>query len=204
MMALGALTVLGGLAEEGRPMPSTVAGRKLLALRAAGLFASALWALPTIAAVSSCDNYAMSLDGRDDFITVPDSDSLDLATGMTIEVWINSETNSGPRVFISKWSRAGDLSYIFKDHNFSDKLEVTLVLSNGDSVDLEGSTSIPPSRWVHVAATYDSAAREVRLYLNGQLDASIGTSGGGNTPFRNTIINRVGLQRDRMFRGPDG
>jgi hypothetical protein len=33
-------------------------------------------------------NYALQFDGINDFVMAPDSNSLDLSTGMTIEAWI--------------------------------------------------------------------------------------------------------------------
>jgi hypothetical protein len=74
-------------------------------------------------------NYALLFDGIDDFVKVPDSNSLDLSTGMTIEAWIKSDltSDSGARVIVSKWhDPTGEQSYIFKDHNSTPNLRIEL------------------------------------------------------------------------------
>src|SRR5436190_10866878 len=70
---------------------------------------------------------AFSLDGIDDRIRVPHQDALNPSAGFSIEAWIRSNSTAGPRVIVSKWNdNTGDWSYIFKDHNTSDKLRIEL------------------------------------------------------------------------------
>ena len=107
---------------------------------------------------------ALSFDGTNDYVFVPDDDSLDLSSGMTIAAWIYSGSTVGARVIAAKWDDntiPNQHSYIFKDHDASDKLRIEL--SGG--TDLTGSTSIATGTWIHVAATFDSST--VRLYYNG-------------------------------------
>ncbi len=117
-------------------------------------------------------NSAYSFDGSDDYIRVPDDDSLDLSDGMTIMAWINSNDTSGPKVIVSKWNdNTSDHSYIFKDHDSSDKLLIELSKGyHNDLAKLEGTTSIATEEWIHVATTFDS--NTVELYFNGIEDAS--------------------------------
>jgi hypothetical protein len=116
---------------------------------------------------------AFSLDGVDDSIRVPNHPSLNPARALTIEAWIHSASTEGARDIVSKWNDdTGEWSYIFKDHNDSDKLRIELSESiHNDLADLEGSTSIPLGTWVHVATTYDAGEGTVRLYFNGIEDA---------------------------------
>ncbi len=121
---------------------------------------------------------AAKFDGTDDYILVPDNDTLDLSDAMTITAWIKSESTSGPRVIVSKWNdNSWDYSYIFKDHNYSDKLRITLTKGGlrGDLGDLTGAAFIPLETWIHVAATYDSDT--LRLYFNGVQDGTLSASG---------------------------
>lgn len=116
-------------------------------------------------------NYALEFDGVDDYVSVPDSNSLDLTAGMTIEAWINSYNTAGAHVIVSKWDDFTGpdqgQSYIFKDHNDSDRLRIELADVGGD---LGGGASIVTGNWTHVATTYDS--NYLRLFYNGSLDGS--------------------------------
>lgn len=116
---------------------------------------------------------AFQLDGIDDYIHIPHDPALNPAAGLTIEAWIYSESTTGPRVIASKWNDStSDWSYIFKDHNTSDKLRIELSRDvHHDLADLSGTTEIATGTWVHAAATFDGAT--VRLYYNGVEDARL-------------------------------
>jgi hypothetical protein len=123
---------------------------------------------------------AFRFDGVDDYIRVPNHPSLNPASALTIEAWIHSASTEGARDIVAKWNDdTEDWSYIFKDHNDSDKLRIELSESiHNDLADLEGSTSIPLGTWVHVATTYDAGEGTVRLYFNGIEDASLAVGPG--------------------------
>jgi hypothetical protein len=106
---------------------------------------------------------AFSFDGIDDYIRVPHHPSLNPVSALTIEAWIHSASTEGPRVIVSKWGNFDD-SYLFKDHNDSDKLLIQLAETVlPDLGDLAGSASIQLGTWVHVATTYDATDGTVRL-----------------------------------------
>lgn len=134
-------------------------------------------------------NYALDFDGINDFVRVPDSNSLDLSNGMTIEAWIKSNSTDGARVIVSKWKDQSprDHSYIFKDHNNSDKLRIELSKSDhNDLADLEGTNPIVTGNWIHAATTYDMS--NVRLFYNGAQDrVGLPNTGGGLT--RNSLTD---------------
>ena len=52
---------------------------------------------------------ALTFDGVDDWVTVPDTNPLDLATGMTIEAWVNPSALGGWRTVLLK-ERSNQLS----------------------------------------------------------------------------------------------
>ncbi|KKO20342.1 MAG: Ig-like domain-containing protein [Candidatus Brocadia sp.] len=136
-------------------------------------------------------NSAYSFDGIDDHILIPDNNSLDLSNSLTITAWIKSLDTSGPRAIVSKWNDdTRDWAYLFKDHNDSDKLRIELSQGNHhDLADLEGTTSIVPDQWIHVAVTYDS--NFVKLYFNGAEDASLSRTGIMNNSAENLLIGAV-------------
>jgi len=115
--------------------------------------------------------YALRFDGSDDYVVVPDSESLKPREALTIEAWIKSETTQGARVIVSKWGPGYGPGYIFKDHNWTDGLRLQVILAEGGEADVAGETPIALNRWIHVAATFDSA--HARLYYNGELDGEV-------------------------------
>jgi protocatechuate 3,4-dioxygenase beta subunit len=115
---------------------------------------------------------AFQLDGVSAYIRVPNDPSLNLASALTIEAWINPTSTTGPRVIASKWNdNTSDWSYIFKKDNTTDKLRVQLTKSvHGDLADLVGTTDLSLGAWIHAATTYDSSTGKVLLYFNGVQD----------------------------------
>ncbi len=136
-------------------------------------------------------NNAYIFDGINDYILVPDNNSLDLSIGLTITAWIYSSDTSGPRVIISKWNdNTWEHSYLFKDHNSSDKLRISLSKGNFyDLADIEGSTSITVGKWMCVAVTYDF--NTITLYVNGIEDVSSKRTGTIANSVTNMLIGAV-------------
>lgn len=116
-------------------------------------------------------NSAYFFDGIDDYIRVPDDNSLDFTDAFTITAWINSNNNSGPKGIVND----SQLSYYFKIHNDSDKLRIELTNSSGNIVELEGNTSIPLDTWTFVAVTFGNGF--AKLYVDGELDSQVSVSG---------------------------
>lgn len=117
----------------------------------------------------------ISLDGADDYLSVEDSDSLDIGgEAMTIVVWADSEawtagwghivrkTPENPRIYILGVHSTG-LAFTFLK---TDVMQVT---------DIQGATALPTGEWLHLAMTYDGA--EVTIYVNGEVDITAPANG---------------------------
>jgi len=113
---------------------------------------------------------ALIFNGGNARITIPDSVSLHLSTGMTLEAWVNpTAVTSGWRDVIYK---ANDIYY----------LEATSVGVGAPAAGgtftpstLLGTTALSAGVWSHLAATYDGA--NLRLYVNGVQAASTAQTG---------------------------
>lgn len=129
---------------------------------------------------------ALSFDGTDDWVTINDSPSLDLTTGMTLEAWVYPTEFSGSwqwRTVILK-EASSNLAYALYAN--SDSNVPTFEAYNGSTNnELKGTRSLNLNSWIHIAATFDSTTE--RLYINGNEVAS--------SPLSGTIMVSEGVLR---------
>jgi hypothetical protein len=117
---------------------------------------------------------ALAFDGVNDKVVVPDSNSLDLTTKLTLEAWVY------PTGAMSSWD-----TILMKEQPPSNLLYV--LYANGDSnvpngwlwlgseQGILGTSTLPLNTWSHLALTYDGAT--LRFYVNGQLVQSRAQTG---------------------------
>ena len=125
-------------------------------------------------------------NGPRDFVEIPDSDSLDLEDGLTVEMWI----------FLNSQSTAGGTGatkegvYKFGPRNDSKVLiRMTTTTKAWGSAVVIGNTEMPLKKWVHIAGTYDAASGKGKLYFDGEIDNE-GDIGGKIT--KNNVVLWLG------------
>jgi concanavalin A-like lectin/glucanase superfamily protein len=100
---------------------------------------------------------AISLDGISQFVSVPDSASLDMTDNITVAFWINASTASspGPRV-------------VSKNYSWDVKLNAGYPQFTSGSYYAALSSTITANTWVHIAFTYASTSQTpLAAYVNG-------------------------------------
>jgi subtilisin family serine protease len=115
---------------------------------------------------------ALSFNGSNARVNVPDASSLDLTSGMTLEAWVKPATLSGWRTALLK-EQPGQLVYALYAN--TDTNRPSAHVFNGADLNTRGTAQLPLNTWTHLAATYDGSA--LRLYVNGTLASSRGVSG---------------------------
>jgi glucose/arabinose dehydrogenase len=109
---------------------------------------------------------ALSFDGVDDLVLVPDASSLDLTTGMTLEAWVYpTSAMSGWKAILNKQAD----SYFLVANTPSDHPGVGGHIFGGSCCALleAAGAALAPNAWTHLAGTYDGT--NLRLYRNGVL-----------------------------------
>jgi hypothetical protein len=122
---------------------------------------------------------AFSLDGVDDYVAVPDADSLDLTGNLTIEGWVNPTDISGERTIVSKRTLDNNnVTYVLFLRNGQPRLS-TRTGGGLFNEEVFATSLVPTNQFTHLAVTVSGS--QYAFYLNGQL-AGQSTSG--------TLLNR--------------
>ena len=146
------------------------------------------------------DGLAFGGNGPRDFIEVPDSDTLDVVDGLTVEMW----------VFLNSASTAGGTGAT-KENSYklgprSDRkvlLRMTTAVQAWGAAVVISNTALSLNKWIHTAATYDAESGAGKVYIDGELDnegeigGAIRTNndvlwiGRGAGPFLDGLIDEV-------------
>ena len=118
-------------------------------------------ATATTGVLGNCLNF----DGSDDYVSLGTDSGLNLLNGGTIAMWINTDDMTNLRFFGMGTNK---LELLSEDVTNFIKFRV----SDGTVKNAVGDIAVPDSTWTHVAGTYDKDEGEIKLYVNGVLDAT--------------------------------
>ena len=113
---------------------------------------------------------ALSFDGVNDQVNIPDAGSLDLTTGMTLEAWINPSASGTWRSILLKERPAG-LAYALYATDVNAPMGVVFTSNEFET----RGPSFPNNAWTHLATTYDGST--LRQYINGAQVSSRSVTG---------------------------
>ena len=114
---------------------------------------------------------AVVFDGTNDFVSIPNSPSLQLGRTGTVEAWVSLDTRGRWNGILGKATSSADQA-----HSYALEIDTAgkpfCLIGNGTSSNLvKGATSLQTQRFYHLACTWDGA--QLRLYLDGALSKSV-------------------------------
>jgi flagellar hook protein FlgE len=117
----------------------------------------------------------LEFDGVDDYISVPDSSSLE-PTDLTLIAWYQpNEEYPLNGDFIGKqchdyWGNAAGKTYSFGINDIDNYIRGGFEKSNNQQVDYVGNNPITIDTWSYLALTFDKSTQEGICYVNGVLN----------------------------------
>jgi hypothetical protein len=114
---------------------------------------------------------ALTFDGSDDRVVVPDDPSLDLSGGLTLEAWIKPDIHDGDWRTVMMKEGALDLAYgLYSSASTFNSSKPLVAIDDNASRVLSGPTVLPLNEWSHIAGTYNGTT--LRFYRDGELVAT--------------------------------
>jgi RHS repeat-associated protein len=142
---------------------------------------------------------ALSFDGTNDRVVVPDSASLDLDDEMTLEAWVKPTSVGGDfqTVALKEW---GDYLVYGLEADDAGKPWGAAYMHDADSlVSAGGPSALAANTWAHLAVSYDGS--QIKVYVNGSEVASEPASGPIETSGGDLSIGGTAAFADQWFDG---
>jgi hypothetical protein len=139
--------------------------------------------------------YALDFDGTNEYVNVPDDTSLE-PTSVTVEAWINTDTNAGDHSIAGKWRETLGFHLNPSTYNgyvlYQDgaTLKMTVGFGAGSYRTASVAGAIAAGQWQHVAGTYNGTTGDMAVFSNG---VEVGTaSGAANAISYGTETGKIG------------
>ena len=151
-----------------------------------GLFLS-LWIMISTNTLYAQAGASLNFDGTNDNC----QGTRRISTDFTIEFWIKTTTGSsaGTQWYDGRGLVDSQVSTVNDDFGISilgNKAAFGVGNYNGTDVTIQSTSNVTTGNWVHIAATREQASGQIKLYINGTLEAT-GTSSS------NTISANAGV-----------
>jgi hypothetical protein len=116
------------------------------------------------------DTNALDLDGGNDYVSIPDNDSLDLGQNLTLIAWIKKDSsyNSWDNIISKKNESLYAYALTMRRHEDDVRLIVNTTSTSSNGGEVTAGT------WNHIVGTYDGS--NLILYINGKEASSRSTS----------------------------
>ena len=131
---------------------------------------------------------ALSFNGTSSLVTIPNSASLQLSSGMTLEAWVKASTVSA--AWRDVLYKANDDFYL-EATSSNGSLPDAGLIAGGSYADAFGTAKLTANTWAFLTETYDGST--LKFYVNGTLVASTPHTGAIQTSTSPLQIGGDGL-----------
>ncbi len=144
----------------------------------------------------------IKFDGIDDYINIPDGDTLDGFTNTTVALWINPSSLSGSQQLVNKYEPTGDqrsYTLVFENSGI-----IRWAFSNDGTSgtfgdwDTDSTVITSTGTWYHVVITHQDAANNVDIYINGSEVASTLKTGSVTSIHSGTAELSLGIYKPTL------
>ena len=140
---------------------------------------------------------AISFDGVNDMVTIADSASLDLTTGMTLQAWVRPAVLGWPyRTVLLKETPGSHVYALYL--NETTRPQGTMFAGGFERI-ATGAAALAANTWTHLATTYEGT--NLRLYVNGTLVTTTAASGAISTSTGALRIGANTIWPEEAFQG---
>ncbi|UCF20249.1 MAG: LamG domain-containing protein, partial [Gemmatimonadota bacterium] len=141
---------------------------------------------------------ALSFDGIDDYVLVPDDDALNMVADFTISVWVKWSGANADADILRKGSAGTSVAH-YKIELKDNRLKVRLVGIQRSTVLSDNQTGRGDGVWHNVVVTREGTVS--RLYIDGALIASSNTNVGDMSNSANLAFGAKDTGTSDFFRG---
>ncbi|MFA4830784.1 MAG: LamG domain-containing protein [Patescibacteria group bacterium] len=134
--------------------------------------------------VPGINGQALSFDGVNDYVSIPDPNLVEGLAAMSVSVWAKSDitvTANGRGIVAQSYGASGDpfLLYLRNVDN------IAFQVSTGVSVEADANTDLPDTNWHHYVGVYNGS--NVLLYVDSVLQTSQPAQTGTTTASTNPV-----------------
>jgi hypothetical protein len=142
---------------------------------------------------------SLNFDGTNDMVIVPNSTSLNITSGLTMEAWVypNAKLSGWDSILMKE--RTGNLAYALYANTQSSNLPGGQISQNASIYKVQGGARLQKNVWTHIAVTYDGTI--LRLYQNGNLVSAMNLPGTLDPSSGNLIIGGSTVLSPQFFPG---
>lgn len=131
---------------------------------------------------------AAEFDGVDDYIYINNSESINLSGDFTISIWVKPDSFG---VVLAKGGTVTLYSRYSINLNHEDNGRIRVWAGDGTVDNFIDSNSLPQTgEWQHILYTYMHSNRQIRIYINGELDKTSTVTDGITQTDGDLVIGR--------------